>query len=166
MVAVVTSAALRARLSGAPQLVSGARSSSSRGYVSAASARPRPSGLSTTLAYDRATFARCKCAFPAQSTLLAGKPFLVDDRASKNLSFWGSSKQPAHRLMRHHRFLPSSRDDEDEAANAAHELKQSARSFLQNAGSSVLTACSRHNMQLPMPSPPCNQSLRSHQHSD
>ncbi|KAJ9478871.1 Mitochondrial inner membrane protein OXA1 [Pseudozyma hubeiensis] len=136
MVAVAASAALRARLSGAPRLVSAARSSSSRGYASAASARPRSSGLSTTLAYDRATFARASVAFPAHSTLLAGKPF-SSTIAHRNLSFWGSSKPAGTSADASSSLSSELETKKDEAVNAAHELKQSAEASLQNAGSSV-----------------------------
>ncbi|CBQ71201.1 related to OXA1-cytochrome oxidase biogenesis protein, mitochondrial [Sporisorium reilianum SRZ2] len=141
MVAGAASLAQRARLRSTPLLVSAATRSStrtastSRSFLlaaSAASATPRTASLRTTLNYDSATFPRASIAFPAQSTLLAGKPF-SSAIAHRSLSLWGSSSnKSASQSTDVSEFASELHAKEEEAAKAASEFQQSTESALQD----------------------------------
>ncbi|CDR99066.1 related to OXA1-cytochrome oxidase biogenesis protein, mitochondrial [Sporisorium scitamineum] len=143
MVAGAASLAQRARLRSTPLLASAARcsnrtASTSRSFSVAASATPRTASLRTTLNYDSATFPRARIAFPAQSTLLAGKPF-SSTIAHRSLSLWGSSskKSSTSESTDASPFASELHTKEQEAAKAASEFQQSAETALHDAGSTV-----------------------------
>ncbi|TKY85971.1 hypothetical protein EX895_004796 [Sporisorium graminicola] len=143
MVAGAASLAQRARLRATPLLASAARSSTraasaSRSFSVAASASPRTAKLRTTLNYDSATFPRASIAFPAQSTLLAGKPF-SSTIAHRSLSLWGSSNDKSSSSQSTDASALNSElhTTKDEAVKAADQLKQSTEGALHDASSTV-----------------------------
>lgn len=148
MVAVAAaSLAQRTRLRSTPMLVSAARlpvtaastSRASRGLASAAASTPaqRSSSLSTTLAYNRATFTRVGVAFRAQSNLLAGKPF-SSAIARRNLSFWSSSKPASTTSGDQSSSLSSEIETKKEQViDAVNDLSQSSKASIHDVESSL-----------------------------
>ena len=137
MVAGAASLAQRARLRSTPLFACAARSATSRSFSVAASATPTRPSLRTTLNYDCATFTRASVAFPAQSTLLAVKPF-GSAIAHRSLSFWGSSSnKSAPQNDNVSTFSSEVHSKEQEFLDAAKELKQSAESAAHDASSAI-----------------------------
>ncbi|KAJ1019950.1 hypothetical protein NDA16_004231 [Ustilago loliicola] len=146
MVAGAASLAQRARLRSTPLLASAAARlssnstastsrvvSSPRSFSIAASASPKSASV-RSCAYNSATFTRASVAFPAQSTLLAGKPF-SSSIAHRSLSLWPSSNKS--QTTDASTLSSEFETKKDDAVNAASEIKQSAESTLQDAGHSI-----------------------------
>ncbi|SAM67139.1 related to OXA1-cytochrome oxidase biogenesis protein, mitochondrial [Ustilago bromivora] len=146
MVAGAASLAQRARWRSTPLLASASAKapSSSRRLVSAAprsfsilaaaSASPKTASSVGTLAYNSATFTRFSVAYPAQSTLLAGKPF-SSSIAYRRLSFWPSSSK-SQTTTDASTVMSDLGNKQDEAVSAASEPKLSTESTLEEAGRS------------------------------
>ena len=147
MVAGASALAKSARVRSTPLLVSAARSSLSnsasaprslsafRSFSVASTASPKASSSVRSSTYNSAIFTRTSVAFPAQSTLLAGKPF-TSSIAHRSFSLWPSSKASAQSADAS--TLSSELESKkDQAVSAGSEFKQDTEATLQDAGSSV-----------------------------
>nr|QBH67537.1 putative mitochondrial OXA1-cytochrome oxidase biogenesis protein [Ustilago esculenta] len=146
MVAGAASLVQSVRLRSTPLLASAARPSTgasstwrfvARNYSIVASASPRTAGVRTS-AYESATFTRASVAFPAKSTLLAGKPF-SSTIAHRSLSLWpgSNSSSSSSESSDPSAFKFNLESKKQEAMDVASELKQSAEATLHDAGSTV-----------------------------
>lgn len=148
MVVGAASVAQRARLRTTPMLVSAAAAAAARSSTASSSSRfvsasrsfslaPTPktsNSVIRTSAYNSATFSRTSIAFPAQSTLLAGKPF-SSSIAHRSLSLWGGGSKSNHVQAKVEPLTSQVEAKKDEAIESASELKQSAQANIDQASS-------------------------------
>ncbi|SPO32407.1 related to OXA1 - cytochrome oxidase biogenesis protein, mitochondrial [Ustilago trichophora] len=145
MVVGAASLAQRAHLCTTPMLVSAAAArastaSSSSRFVSASrqfslAATPKTSSsVVRTSAYNSATFTRASLAFPAQSTLLSGKPF-SSSIAHRSLSLWGGGSKSNTAEAKAETWASEVEAKKDEALEGASELKQSVEAKIDQASS-------------------------------